>query len=101
MKNFVVITLALIYALQGKAQLASEKPLSAIYSKTVKQKLNKPKVNSVHSSQLPSIAPLPKQVVQAQSNSPVPKSMVPGTDIDQNFPSNSKRFSLPIRPRKK
>ena len=100
MKYFVVITFALLYALQGRAQLASEKPLSGIYSEAVKQKLNKPKVNSGHSSQLPSNAPLPKQVVQSQSNRPVTNRTVPGTDIDKTFPSNSKKLSLPIRPRK-
>jgi hypothetical protein len=101
MKQKGLFIITVFCALQGKAQLPSERPVSSLYSEEAKQKLNKMKGIAGSTTQLPSVVPLSKQAVFAQRNKPILQNSVQGKPAALQLPSNSKTLRPPVRPQKR
>ena len=80
-------------------QLASEKPMSQVYSQPVKQKLDQPKTGVSTAKQLPSEATLPEQVTVAAAKTPVTKA-AGKEEQRKKLPSNAKKIPV-VKPPKK
>jgi len=96
-----ILTLLLIF-IGGNcfAQLASEKPMNQVYSEQVKAKLDAPKTNAAPSKQLPSEAPLPKQVTIAAAKAPKNNSGLSQEEKKKKLPSNAKKMPVVKAPKK-
>lgn len=80
-----------------QAQLPSEKPMSAVYSKPVQAKLNAPK-QSNRVAVLPSEAKLPVQVTKAAARTDLRKNEGLTTEEKtKKLPSNSKNRTPPYK----
>jgi hypothetical protein len=95
-----ILTLLLIF-IGGNvfAQLASEKPMTQVYSQPVKQKLDQPKSNGSTAKQLPSEAPMPKQVAVAKTKAPAGQA-TGSEEQRKKLPSNAKKIPA-VKPPKK
>ena len=82
------------------AQLASERPMNQIYTQPIKQKLDQPKANAASSKQLPSEAPMPKQVTKAAAKAPKNNTPVSQEEKKKKLPGNAKNMPV-VRPPKK
>ena len=82
------------------AQLASEKPMSEIYTQPVRKKLDQPKSNVSPARQMPSQAPLPKQVTTAANKAPKNQPAVSQEEKKKKLPSNAKKIPV-VKPPKK
>src|SRR4030095_5306439 len=90
MKSILTIILLLVGG-NIFAQLASEKPLNEVYKQPIRQKLDQPKENVSQAKQLPSVAPLPKQVTAASAKAH--SNQAAGQDEQRKkLPSNAKRI---------
>lgn len=82
------------------AQLASEKPMDKVFTQPIRKKLDQPKSNVSPARQLPSEAPLPKQVTTAAARAPKNKPAASQEEKKKKLPSNSKKIPV-VKPPKK
>ena len=101
MKQLTLLMMVLCAASRSNAQLASDKPLESVYSNAAKQKLQQPKTTGTMNAGLPSVAPLPKQVVAAQRNSRQPAVMASPAQVQKQLPSSRRTVTPVIHPPKK
>ena len=82
------------------AQLASEKPMDQVYSQQAKQKIDQPKAKAAPTKQLPSEAPMTKQVTIAAAKAPTNSAASNPEEKKKKLPSNAKKMPV-VKPPKK
>jgi hypothetical protein len=82
------------------AQLASEKPMDQVYSQQVKKKLAEPRTNSAPAKQLPSEAPMPRQVTTAAAKAPKNNVAISEEEKKKKLPGNAKNLPAVKSPKK-
>jgi hypothetical protein len=94
-----IILLVLIAGFKSYGQLPSQRPMDEVYSKQVKEKVEKQRHSSSPSAQLPSKASLPQQAVAAKARTSK-KGRTNTSDGAKSLPSNAKNTPAIRRPKK-
>jgi hypothetical protein len=100
MKSILTILLIFIGGNCFAQQLASEKPMNEIFTQPIKKKLDQPKTNASPAKQLPSQAPMPKQVTTAAAKAPKNQPAASQEEKRKKLPSNAKKMPAVKRPKK-